>query len=201
MSVKILALDLGSRLTGWSTVTEGGRFYHGTLRLPECDHKDAGPIMAKYRDFLNDQFAALGREDLYVVYEAQYVGDKMQAYNAVRLFGMTAVTQMACRDAGIVTYFEANLAKVRKFYLGTTRGGRAALKRMAIEQAFARGYDVGEREDEADALAVAHWAYNELYQMGKISTPIFEGQQIRFDLIKGAKNGPTDGRRPSPRDS
>lgn len=175
MTATILALDLSSRV-GWAACDE--RFwpavtvligahterpegvFSGVKRigLPACS---IGAFCDEFERWLNDMIR-VHQPDV-VVFEAPILtGGKTSIDTARKLMALAAMTEMVTHRAGIARTYEVNVATVKKYWTGNGH----AKKHDMIAAARARNFEPHD-DNEADALALLHFAADEIARRGK----------------------------------
>jgi Holliday junction resolvasome RuvABC endonuclease subunit len=169
MAGGILALDLATR-TGWAFAGPAAleswpgseieaaamptvSVVYGSYRMPKTG-PDVGWFLDSFHNWLTGDLEVHQPE--MVVFEAPWVGPKTHQDTARKLMCLAGHCEFVCRRMAI-QYREANNATVRKHFLGTGRGDRRTLKRLAMEACRRRGWDP-ENDDEADALGLLDYA-------------------------------------------
>lgn len=152
LNVNILALDLGTK-TGFALRRRDGSTRHGTEVFTPRKSWSEGQKWARYRAWLA---GFIHEEQIHrVVYElvirhevkGRPLWDAAHAYGAFQ-----AITHMVC-DGFNVTATGVNLATVKKSFTGSGRANKTDM----IAEARARGFRP-ESDNDADALAILHWA-------------------------------------------
>lgn len=152
VNVNILALDLGTKL-GWAVRRRDARIAHGTQDFTPRKSWSEGQKWARYRAWLTETIR-VGQVHQ-VVYELviRHEAKGRPLWDAAHAYGaFQAITHMVC-DGFNVDAIGVNLATVKKSFTGSGR----AKKEDMLAQAKARGFRP-ESDNDADALAILHWA-------------------------------------------
>ena len=167
----ILALDLATRL-GWAHATDealagwpafgvlgaragphDGVTFGGHLIAPRGTQ--LGPLLSKFETWLGDKLGEV--EPGLVVFEKPWFGVRSHQRTVTVLMGLTASAEVACDRAGIECR-AANVASVRKHFMGKAKGKRPDLKAVCVWVCKQRGWQVGDDDDAADALAILDYS-------------------------------------------
>lgn len=145
-----LGLDLATK-TGWATWTPGeARPHTGTLRLPRWNPDELAPDFERLRRHLSDMHAASPIAAVW--YEAPIMRGVDKLRTLQLLLGLANMTEWWCYKVGVPCR-QAEMRDWRKHFLGTSTGGRDALKKAAKDACALRGWPVT-GDDEADAAGV-----------------------------------------------
>lgn len=147
VNVNILALDLGTKL-GWAMLPRGGQITHGTESFAPRKSWSPGQRWQRFRTFLHE---VVSRHNIHVIaYEdvKRHVGtDAAHAYGA-----FLALTELVA-DSHRVRLVPVGVGTIKKHWTGKGNSDKAAME----AQARARGFRP-ESDNDADALAILHWA-------------------------------------------
>lgn len=147
LNVNILALDLGTKL-GWALLPRGGQITHGTESFAPRKSWSPGQRWQRFRTFL---YEVVSRQNVHVIaYEdvKRHIGtDAAHAYGA-----FLALTELVA-DSHRVRLMPVGVGTIKKHWTGKGNADKAAME----AQARARGFRP-ESDNDADALAILHWA-------------------------------------------
>lgn len=147
VNVNILALDLGTKL-GWALLPRGGQISHGTESFAPRKSWSPGQRWQRFRTFLHE---VVSRHNVHVIaYEdvKRHIGtDAAHAYGA-----FLALTELVA-DSHRVRLAPVGVGTIKKHWTGKGNADKAAME----AQARARGFRP-ESDNDADALAILHWA-------------------------------------------
>ncbi|WP_334159577.1 hypothetical protein [Achromobacter insolitus] len=147
VNVNILALDLGTKL-GWAMLPRGGQITHGTESFAPRKSWSPGQRWQRFRTFLHE---VVSRHNIHVIaYEdvKRHVGtDAAHAYGA-----FLALTELVA-DSHRVRLVPVGVGTIKKHWTGKGNADKGAME----AQARARGFRP-ETDNDADALAILHWA-------------------------------------------
>jgi len=141
----ILALDLGTT-TGWAVHTVSGQIAHGYASFKVG--KNDGPGV-RYRKF-TDWLVSFPHKPQYVYYEGvvRHVGTQ-----AAHVYGgLQAILLTHCELSKII-YKPVAVGTIKKHATGMGNAGKAEM----IAAMQSKGHSVTD-DNEADALAILHWA-------------------------------------------
>ncbi|MFG0231766.1 hypothetical protein [Achromobacter sp. 413638] len=147
VNVNILALDLGTKL-GWAVRARDGAVWHGTEVFTPRKSWTPGQRWLRARSFVTDlvvrhQVHAIAYEDV-----KRHVGtDAAHAYGA-----FLCLVQMVA-DSHRAALMPVGVGTIKKHWTGKGNADKAAME----AQARARGFRP-ESDNDADALAILHWA-------------------------------------------
>ncbi|MDX3877619.1 MAG: hypothetical protein QHC81_03935 [Achromobacter sp.] len=147
LNVNILALDLGTKL-GWAVRARDGKVWHGTEAFTPRKSWTPGQRWLRARSFLTDlivrhQVHAIAYEDV-----KRHMGtDAAHAYGAF----LCLVEMLA--DSHRLRLLPVGVKTIKKHWTGNGNADKAAME----AQARARGFRP-ESDNDADALAILHWA-------------------------------------------
>lgn len=147
VNVCILALDLGTKL-GWAVRARDGRIVHGTEAFTPRKSWTPGQRWLRARSFLTDvivrhQVHAIAYEDV-----KRHAGtDAAHAYGA-----FLCLVQMVA-DSHRTALLPVGVGTIKKHWTGKGNADKAAM----VAQARVRGFKP-ESDNDADALAILHWA-------------------------------------------
>ena len=113
---------------------------------------DTGMVLGRYRTWLNDTIAFHAPHG--IIWEAPLpAGAHGSQQTAVRLIGLSALTEEICAARRIPWRRKANNQKIKKFFAGHGRADKARVKEACAQMGWGEISD----DNEADALAV--WAF------------------------------------------
>lgn len=150
LNVNILALDLGTKL-GWAVRARDGAVWHGTEVFTPRKSWTPGQRWLRARSFVTDlvvrhQVHAIAYEDV-----KRHVGtDAAHAYGA-----FLCLVQMVA-DSHRAALMPVGVGTIKKHWTGKGNADKAAME----AQARARGFRP-ESDNDADALAILHWAVDQ----------------------------------------
>lgn len=147
LNVNILALDLGTKL-GWALQMRDRPITHGTESFAPRKSWSPGQRWQRFRTFLHELVA---HNNVHVIaYEdvKRHAGtDAAHAYGA-----FLALTELVA-DSHRVRLVPVGVGTIKKHWTGKGNADKAAME----AQARARGFRP-ESDNDADALAILHWA-------------------------------------------
>lgn len=146
----LLALDLASNV-GFARWRDGDLTY-GSYRLPST-----GPDVGRFLDAYHEWLCVFGAGVEFIVYEAPWIGPDTHQDTARKLLNLSGHTEWVARRFFQATCSELHNMTVRKFFIGTARGGRKELKRACMAMCERRGWHPKD-DDAADALACLDYA-------------------------------------------
>ncbi|CAB3955777.1 hypothetical protein LMG7053_04801 [Achromobacter ruhlandii] len=147
LNINILALDLGTKL-GWALRARDGAVWHGTEVFTPRKSWTPGQRWLRARSFVTDlvvrhQVHAIAYEDV-----KRHAGtDAAHAYGA-----FLCLVQMVA-DSHRAALMPVGVGTIKKHWTGKGNADKAAME----AQARARGFRP-ESDNDADALAILHWA-------------------------------------------
>lgn len=150
LNINILALDLGTKL-GWAVRARDGAVWHGTEAFTPRKSWTPGQRWLRARSFLTDlivrhQATVIAYEDV-----KRHVGtDAAHAYGA-----FLCIVQMVA-DSHRATLQPVGVGTIKKHWTGKGNADKDAM----LAQARARGFRP-ETDNDADALAILHWAVDQ----------------------------------------
>jgi len=148
-STRVVGIDPGSRVTGFSVVEDGG----GNPMFVSADtiRLDASRPMFERLDVLHTKLTRMLRESRGEVVAVERVFVSRNADSALKLGHARGVILLAVRQAGLPLY-EYTPAKVKKAVTGRGRADKQQIKAM-VRMILGIREDL--TEDAADALAIA----------------------------------------------
>lgn len=148
--MKILALDLGTK-TGWAVVAPSGSIYSGVEEQKTTRFEGGGMRYMRFAQWL-DQFHMRKTLDLVVFEEVRrhLSTDSAHAYG-----GFMATLTRWCEERK-VPYQGVPVQTIKKFWTGKGNASKDVMVKIARERGFKPADD-----NEADALALLHWAMHE----------------------------------------
>lgn len=160
--MRVLALDLATKL-GWACGSaEGTPVSHGVIALPKTG-EDCGRFGYAFREWLGHAIEELAPSE--IIYESPVMFSKTTSLQAARkLYGLAFLTELVCLDYK-VPVSEANLSDIRKHFIGIVRAPlsvpkdkrRQWIKGKIIAACRERGFKVA-GDDDADAIALLDYA-------------------------------------------
>ena len=146
----LLALDLGT-MTGWALRNQHGRIVSGTAHFRPGRFEGGGMRYLRFERWLNETNNVAGRLDsVYFEEVRRHLGvDAAHAYG-----GFLAQLTAWCENKGI-PYEGVPVGTIKHFITG--KGN--ANKEKVVAAVKALGHSP-EDDNEADALALLHWAIN-----------------------------------------
>lgn len=151
MITTILTIDLGTR-TGWAAV-QHGHIAHGWVDLKPKRFEGGGMRFLRFKQWLAEIKATLG-DEIHAVYFEEV--RRHQGVDAAHIYGGLMATLTAwCEHHGI-PYSGVPVGTIKKH----ATGSGAASKDAMIAAMQAKGHPVTD-DNEADALAILHWAMEE----------------------------------------
>ncbi|MBI1207408.1 MAG: hypothetical protein GC191_08975 [Azospirillum sp.] len=146
MTGNILALDLGSRM-GWA-IRASGRITSGTIEFKPARFEGGGMRYLRFRRWLEEIFVTAGVGEVRFEEVRSHAGvDAAHAYG-----GFLASLTDWC-EANHVPYSGVPVGTIKRHATGKGNAGKAAM----IDAMTRRGHLPGD-DNEADALAILHWA-------------------------------------------
>lgn len=148
--MNILALDLGTT-TGWAT-NANGRIEVGVQQFDVKRGESPGMRYLRFRNWLEEIYTCLSSLDV-IAYEQTH--NRGGAATEVAA-GFSTRVQEFCAQKNI-DHIAVHSGTLKKFWTGSGRAG----KQEMIEAAKKRNLSPQD-DNEADALAVLHWALEEI---------------------------------------
>jgi Holliday junction resolvasome RuvABC endonuclease subunit len=147
----ILALDLGTT-TGFAyTPGDGGLTIVGTWSFKNTRYEGGGSRFLRFRRQLEQAHGAMKFERVFFEEVRRHIGtDAAHVYG-----GLLAILTAFCEEKGIA-YEGVPVGTIKKFWTGKGNAPKDEMIRVARE----RGHSV-DNDNEADALALLHWALAE----------------------------------------
>lgn len=151
MTATLLCLDLGTS-TGWAMRTADGRINSGTVSFKPGRFEGGGMRYLRFRRWLTETKAAAdGIGEVRFEEVRRHAGvDAAHAYG-----GFLATLTAWCEHHGI-PYSSATVGAIKRHATGKGNADKAAV----IAAMRALGFDPAD-DNEADALALLHWAIAE----------------------------------------
>ena len=144
----ILALDLGTH-TGWALWARDGTITSGTIEFRNDRWQGGGMRFLRFKHWLTETRATVG--DVGAVFY-----EEVRAHagvDAAHVFGgMLAILTAWCEHHSI-PYEGVPVGTIKRFATGKGNAGKEAV----IAAMKAKGHQPGD-DNEADALAILHWA-------------------------------------------
>lgn len=148
MNTTILALDLGT-ITGWALRPRDGAIAHGFVRLHPQRFEGGGMRYLRFRRWLSEIRSAAG--DVHAVYFEEV--RRHLGVDAAHVYGGLLATLTAWCEHHRLPYQGVPVGTIKRHATG--KGN--ATKDQVIAAMRAHGHPVSD-DNEADALALLHWA-------------------------------------------
>ena len=146
--MRMLALDLGTR-TGWAHAGADQFVTSGVTEFRNDRWQGGGMRFLRFRAWLDEMRRLTGGFDQLVYEQVR----RHAGADAAHVFGgWLAILSVWCEQNGIA-YQSVPVGTVKKHATGSGNAGKPAM----IAAARARGFDPTD-DNEADALAILHWA-------------------------------------------
>ena len=146
--MRMLALDLGTR-TGWAHAGADQIVTSGVTEFRNDRWQGGGMRFLRFRAWLDEMRRLTGGFDQLVYEQVR----RHAGADAAHVFGgWLAILSVWCEQNGIA-YQGVPVGTVKKHATGNGNAGKPAM----IAAARARGFDPTD-DNEADALAILHWA-------------------------------------------
>ena len=146
--MRMLALDLGTR-TGWAHAGADQIVTSGVTEFRNDRWQGGGMRFLRFRAWLDEMRRLTGGFDQLVYEQVR----RHAGADAAHVFGgWLAILSVWCEQNGIA-YQGVPVGTVKKHATGSGNAGKPAM----IAAARARGFNPGD-DNEADALAILHWA-------------------------------------------
>ena len=153
MPTPLLCLDLGTAC-GWAYRSGAGVVSSGVAHFTPGQFDGGGMRFLRFRRWLTEMNAA-GIGEIY--FEAVRNHGKAQVI-AAQVYGAFWGALTSWAEAHSIPYHGVGVGQVKKHWTGKGNADKSAM----VAEAIRRGYAVGRRHDEADALAILHYAIDEL---------------------------------------
>lgn len=140
--VKVLALDLSTRSSGYCVIKSGSVVDFGTIKSNDKDFLVRGQYMAEFIRLLCEKY---GKFDKVIVEELKVISNQK---TLVMLGIVQGMVIREIKDSEIIFVTPSSWRK--KFHLN---GKRAEAKKKAIELCTIKGYTV-KNDDEAEAILI-----------------------------------------------
>ena len=147
-TMTILAIDLGTT-TGWALRSRGGRVVHGFVSFRPQRFEGGGMRYLRFKRWLTEMKAVAG--DIHAVYFEEV--RRHAGVDAAHVYGGLLATLTAWCEHHNIPYQEVPVGTIKKHATGKGNAGKEGM--VAAMQAL--GYRVTD-DNEADALALLHWA-------------------------------------------
>jgi len=147
MSETILALDLGT-CTGWASRTQGA-VAHGWAKFQPGRYQGGGMRYLLFKRWLNELKGGLGEIQLVYFEEVR----RHASTDSAHVYGGLMATLTAWCEHHNIAYSGVPVGTIKKHATG--KGNASKPEIIAAMQA--KGYPVTD-DNEADALALLHWA-------------------------------------------
>ena len=148
MTAVILALDLGTT-TGWALRPTGGPIAHGWISLKGGRYEGGGMRYLRFSRWLNEIYGTAG--DINAVYFEEV--RRHASTDAAHVYGGLMATLTAWCESRNIPYQGVPVGTIKKHATGKGNAGKDDI--LAAMQAL--GHPVTD-DNEADALALLHWA-------------------------------------------
>ncbi len=158
----LLTLDLATRV-GWTKGDPADtEFAFGSYQLPST-----GDDIGRYADAFDAWVQQMMMNATEVVFEAPVLPHQTQLATVRKLNGLAWHTELVCHQLGI-RCFEAHLQSIKKYFAGHGQ----AKKPDMIRAAKSYGYDIGEDDNQADAIGIRLYTIANRYKQfaGKFPT-------------------------------
>ncbi len=144
----LLALDLGTK-TGWALRSRDGAIASGTIEFRNDRWQGGGMRFLRFKRWLTETKATVGTIDAVFFEEVR----AHAGVDAAHVFGgMLAILTAWCEHHAIA-YEGVPVGTIKRFATGKGNAGKEAV----IAAMKARGHQPAD-DNEADALAILHWA-------------------------------------------
>ena len=148
MTAVILALDLGTT-TGWALRPTGGPIAHGWISLKGGRYEGGGMRYLRFSRWLHEIYGTAG--DINAVYFEEV--RRHASTDAAHVYGGLMATLTAWCESRNIPYQGVPVGTIKKHATGKGNAGKDDM--LAAMQAL--GHPVTD-DNEADALALLHWA-------------------------------------------
>lgn len=176
VNVAILALDLGTK-TGWALLQRDGRIMHGMEDFTPRASWAPGQKWLRFRSWLSTLIAA--HHVTQIAFEDVRRHPLGQVLAAHAYGGFRAMLEMVA-DHHRVTLDTVGVGQIKKHWTGNG----TAKKPEMIDQAKIRGFRVTD-DNEADGLAILHWAIAKEAGTWKATAPRPKTKRIRAPKEQG----------------
>ncbi|MBG1252181.1 hypothetical protein F4W02_34955 [Burkholderia pseudomallei] len=147
-TLTILAIDLGTT-TGWALRPRGGQIVHGFISFRPQRFEGGGMRYLRFKRWLTEIKAVAS--DIHAVYFEEV--RRHAGVDAAHVYGGLLATLTAWCEHHDIPYQGVPVGTIKKHATGKGNTGKEGMV-VAMQ---ARGYPVTD-ENEADALALLHWA-------------------------------------------
>lgn len=151
----LLALDLGRR-TGWALLTSSGAIHSGFEEFKPSRFESSGMALLRFRAFLSNLNEHSNGLDLCVFEEVRRHKGTTAAHTYGEFLGQ--LKAWADEEHVKVPYLGVPVGTIKKFATGKGNSNKAAMIK-AVQTTF--GHSNVTDDNEADALALLHWAIQE----------------------------------------
>lgn len=148
MTAVILALDLGTT-TGWALRPTNGPIAHGWMSLKGGRYEGGGMRYLRFSRWLHEIYGTAG--DINAVYFEEV--RRHASTDAAHVYGGLMATLTAWCESRNIPYEGVPVGTIKKHATGKGNAGKDDI--LAAMQAL--GHPVSD-DNEADALALLHWA-------------------------------------------
>ena len=146
--MSILALDLGTR-TGWALVDRNGNITSGTVEFRQDRWQGGGMRFLRFRAWLDEVHRLAGGFDRLIYEQVR----RHAGTDASHLYGgWLAILEVWCEQKSIA-YQGVPVGTIKRHATGKGNAPKEAM----IAAARARGFSPAD-DNEADAIAILHWA-------------------------------------------
>ncbi len=150
VNINILALDLANKC-GWAVRNRDGRILHGTEVFTPRDGWSPGQRWQRFRSWLASM--VVEHQVNAIAYELVIQGQGRSSVASGDVYGgFKALVELAA-DSHNLELHTVHVATVKRHWTGSGR----ADKREMVAEASRRGFRVRD-DNDADALAILHWA-------------------------------------------
>lgn len=150
-NIQVLALDLGQN-TGWALRHRNGNIYSGIERFRPDRFSGGGMALLRFRQWLDTLHETSDKIDMIVFEEVR----RHLGTTAAHIYGGFLGQMSAFAEFREIPYQGVPVGTIKRFITG--RGN--ASKEDVIRAIFDRGHCPHD-DNEADALALLHWALKE----------------------------------------
>lgn len=147
MALKIFSLDLGQH-TGWAGLTDDGLIVSGTNHFVPCRFEGGGMIWLRFRAWLEEVHKA--EPIAAIVFEEVR---RHRGTTAAHMYGGFLSHLTAFAEHHGIPYSGVTVQAIKKFACGKGNASKVDVTAAMIR----RGHSPGD-DNEADALALLHWA-------------------------------------------
>ncbi len=146
----ILALDLGTN-TGFACGTKPDGIMFSTWGLKPSRYDGGGMRFVKFRAKLDELYRTLQFTQVYFEEVRRHLGT-----DAAHIYGGLMATLQAWCEERSIPYAGVPVGTIKRFWTGSGNAKKDAMIAKAVERGYAPAND-----NEADAIALLHWAFAE----------------------------------------